>query len=303
MDDTTLAALRTAAGALSDVGFAAMLGALATPALLRDGSSAWATRRLRRSRTLFGAATLLALVASLAWMAIEAVAMTDAPLPAALAEVGGIVTGTGFGRAWAVATAALVAALLLGRACRYRAFPLRSLGVLTVVVAAAHACMGHAAAAGLGWLVPAMAVHLLATGLWAGGVFGAALVVLRGEPDAIDGVRYARRLSTLATAALAGVVVTGGAIAWHGLGGTLASLVPVTVVAPTAGTDWAIALDAKLALVALAVALGGFNRFVVLPAMPRSCGRFARVLRLEAVVMVAVLVAAAWLAGGEPPAL
>ena len=84
MDDTTLAALRTAAGALSDVGFAAMLGALATPALLRDGSSAWATRRLRRSRTLFGAATLLALVASLAWMAFEAVAMTDAPLPAAL---------------------------------------------------------------------------------------------------------------------------------------------------------------------------------------------------------------------------
>ena len=297
MDDTTLAALRGTAAALMDVGIAAMLGALATPALLRDASSAWAARRLRRCRTLFGAAGFLALAASLAWIWVEAIAMTDSPPGAALLAIGGIVVDTGFGRAWAVATLALAAGLALGRACRYRAMPLRTLALILVVAVVAHASAGHAGAAGLGWLVPAMAVHLLATGLWAGGVFAAVLVVLRGEPDAIDCARYATRLSTLATAALVGVAATGIAVAWHGLGGSLAPLAPATA------SSWSLALDVKLALVAIAVGLGGFNRFVVLPRMPEASARFARVLRVEAGVLLAVLVAAAWLAGGEPPSM
>ncbi len=297
MDDATLAALRTAAAALFDIGLAGMLGALATPALLRDASSAWGARRLRRCRSLFGAAGTLALAASLAWMWLEAIAMTDSAPAAALLEVGGIVATTGFGRAWAVATLAVAAGLALTAACRYRALPLRTQALLLVVVASAHASAGHAGANGFGWLLPAMAVHLLAMGLWAGGVFAAALVVLRGEVDAIDGARYAARLSALATWALAGVVATGAAIAWHGLGGALAPL------APAAGSSWGLALDAKLALVAVAVALGGFNRFAVLPAMPGAHRRFARVLRVEAAVLLAVLAVAAWLAGGEPPAM
>jgi putative copper resistance protein D len=61
-------------------------------------------------------------------------------------------------------------------------------------------------------------------------------------------------------------------------------------------------LDAKLALVAIAVALGGFNRFAVMPSLPRAWPRFVRVLRVEAAVLLAVLVAAALLANGEPPA-
>ena len=297
MDDSTLAALRTAAAALFDIGVAAMLGALATPALLRDASSAWAARRRRRCRTLFGAAGVLALAASLAWMWAEAIAMTDLPPGAALLATGGIAVDTGFGRAWAVATLALVAGLALARACRYRAMPLHTLALAVVVVVVAHASADHAGATGLGWRVPAMAVHLLATGLWAGGVFAAALVVLRGEPDAIDCARYAARLSTLATAALVGVVATGVAVAWHGLGGSLAPL------APAAESSWGFALDVKLALAAIAVALGGFNRFIVLPRMPGASARFARVLRVEAGVLLAVLAVAAWLAGGEPPAM
>jgi putative copper export protein len=40
-----------------------------------------------------------------------------------------------------------------------------------------------------------------------------------------------------------------------------------------------------------------------MPALPRAWPRFARVLRLEAGVLAAVLVAAALLANGEPPAV
>ena len=297
MDDATLAALRTAAGAVFDIAFAAMVGALAAPALLHDATSGWAARRVRRCRALFTNAAIVALAASLAWIAVQVVSMADLEPGDAWQAAGAIVVDTAFGRAWALATLALAAGLALAAARRYRALPLRTLALVLVVVGAAHASAGHAGANGFGWLVPAMTVHLLATGLWAGGVFAAAGVVLRGEFDPLDCARYARRLSTLATAALAGVVATGVAIAWHGLGGSLAPL------APTSTSSWGIALDTKLALIAVAVALGGFNRFVVLPALPGASSRFARVLRVEAGVLLAALVAAACLANGEPPAV
>jgi len=296
MDDATLTALRTAASALSDIGLAAMAGALATLALLHDTSSDWALRGARRCRVLFMRASLLAVFASLAWLELQAIAMTELSPGAALLAAGDIVTGTFFGRAWAIATAALAACVALATACRDRSLPVRVLGVLLTVVAAAHASAGHAGANGLGWLVPTIAVHILATALWAGGVFAAVLVVARGAPDAIDSARYAGRLSALATAALAGTLLTGLAGAWHGLGGSLAPL------APAGGSSWGVLLDAKLALVAIAVALGGFNRFAVMPSLPRAWPRFVRVLRVEAAVLLAVLVAAALLANGEPPA-
>ncbi len=297
MDDATLAGLRTAASAAFDAGFATMVGALATLALLQDTSSDWAARGARRGRGLFMRASLLALAASLAWMALQAIAMTELPPIDALRAVGGVVAGTGFGHAWAVATLALVACVALAHVKRYRPMPLRWLGVGVAVVAVAHADAGHAGANGFDWLLPTMAVHALATGLWAGGVFAAVLAVLHGAAHAIDGPRYAARLSALATAALAGVVATGLASAWHGLGGSLAPL------APASGSPWGFALDVKLALVATAVALGAFNRFLVLPSLPSAWPRFVRVLRIEAVVLLAALVAAAWLANGEPPAV
>jgi hypothetical protein len=55
--------------------------------------------------------------------------------------------------------------------------------------------------------------------------------------------------------------------------------------------------------VAAAIALGGFNRFVVMPSLPAAWPRFARVLRGESVVLLGALAAAAWLAGGAPPAV
>jgi putative copper resistance protein D len=297
MDDATLGWLRTAASAAFDVGFATMIGALATLALLQDTSSDWAARGARRCRGLFMRASLLALAASLAWIGVQAIAMTELPPIDALQAVGGVVAGTAFGHAWAVATLALAACIALAHAKRYRPMPLRWLGVLGTVVAVEHANTGHAGANGFDWLLPTTAVHLLATGLWAGGVFAAARGVLRGEAHAVDGARYAHRLSRLATAALAGVAATGAALAWHGLGGSLAPLVPAT--AP----QWGLVLDVKLALVATAVALGAFNRWLVMPSLPSAWPRFVRVVRIEAVVLLAALVAAAWLANGEPPAV
>jgi copper resistance protein D len=295
MDDATTAVARAVATAVFDLAFAAMVGALASSALLQDTSSDWAVRAARRCRRLFMRASLLALAASLAWIEVQSIALSELPPLRALAGVGDLVVDTGFGRAWGAATLALAAGIAVAFARRYRPLPLRALGVVTTAIAVAHACTGHAVAHGLGWQVPTQAVHALATGLWAGSVIAAVLAVLHGRAHPVDGVRYAWRLSRLATAALVGAVATGAASAWHELGGSLAPL------APAAASAWSATLDAKLALVAAAVLLGGLNRFVGLPALPRSWRHVAWVLRVEAVVLAAALVAGAWLANGEPP--
>ena len=294
MDDATLVALRTAAAAVADIGFATMVGTLATRALLGDAASDWAMGCLRRCRRTFVRAGWLALLASLAWMVAEALSMTEAPLADALMAVGGIVVDTPFGRAWAIGTLALAFALALLALRPRRAPPLRTLAMVLAVAGAAHACAGHAGANGLGLAAAVMALHVLATATWSGAVFAAVLCVARGTPDAGDGARHARRLSTVATAALALAAITGAWSAWHGLGGSLA---------PLSSSAWGEVLDAKLALVAGAVALGAFNRFVVMPRLPREWPRFARVLRVEAALLAAALAAAALLANGEPPAL
>ena len=297
MDDSTIAALRTACAAVFDIGLATMLGALATPGLMHDATSAWAARRVRRCRRLFLHAGVVALLGQFAWLAVQSVAMADTPGDSVLATAWGLVTDTRFGQAWVIATAAVAGGTALSALRVLRPASPLALGLAIVIAAAAHAATGHAGANGIDWQLPTMAVHLLAIGLWAGGVIVGALAVLRGEVDAVDGARYAARLSRLATVALVGVAVTGAASAWHGLGGTLAPLAVVDA------SSWATVLDAKLVLVAAAIVLGAINRFAVLPRLPHAWLRFARVLRVEAVVMVLILVAAAMLANGEPPAM
>lgn len=298
MDDATLAGLRTAASALFNVGLATMIGALATAALLRDASSAWAAQRRRRCLRLFTLACSAKLLASLAWMEVQAIAITDLAPGGALLAASGVVIDTQFGRASAPGALALALGVALAATSRYRPPPLRWFAGVTAVAIVSHACAGHAGANGFGWPVLVMSLHLLAIGAWSGAVFAAALTVLRADVDAADALRYAPRLSTLAS-----VVLTGLLSAWHGLGGSLAPLLPAT------STTWGVVLDVKLALIAVAVALGGFNRFIVLPALlatpgsPAPSRRFAGVLRLESMLLLAALAAAAMLANGEPPAV
>ena len=317
MDDATLAALRTAAAAVSDIGFAALAGALATTTLLRGARSDWARRGARLARTTFAVATAMALVAGFAGMWVQAMSMTESSAWDAIAGAPDVIVGTQFGHAWGGGIVALLACAAL--AVRWRFVPPRRGGwiaaaIAIAVLAVARASAGHAGASGFGWPTAAMAVHLLAIGAWSGAAIVGALVV-GGAPtrdgDAplagADGARYLARLSRLATAALALVMLTGGATAWHEAGGRIGTLLPAA-----GASAWTWTLDVKLVLVGVAVALGGFNRFATLPPLVAALAssgapvdapwrRFARILRVEAVVLLAVLVAAAVLANGEPP--
>jgi putative copper resistance protein D len=120
----------------------------------------------------------------------------------------------------------------------------------------------------------------------------------------LDATQWVASLSSTATVALVVVVLTGSFKIWRN-GTSLTAL---------GSSDYGVALGSKLALVALAAALGGFNRFRILPALfvdlradigdaaPRPWRRRLKtVLHLEALVLLLVLVAAAVLAGAEPP--
>jgi putative copper resistance protein D len=296
-----------------DLAVALIVGTLAT--LAGQGPFDAAARAGAGTRRLLRGACGLGLVAGLALGWLQAIAMTElAPLPA-LAQLPQVLAGTHFGRALSLTMASI--AVLLALAWMPRAGADRRWQFATAAafatLAGARAASGHAGASGEAWPLLLAGVHLFAMGLWSGCVFVAAL-----EPG-VDGrsptpaaafvvarARRFARLSSLATAALALVLATGALQAWRTLEGHWA---------PLASSAWGHVLDAKLALVALAVLLGGINRFGSLPTLVAAAGaeapespaharalaRFVCILRVEGVVLFAVLVAAATLANMEPP--
>jgi putative copper resistance protein D len=176
--------------------------------------------------------------------------------------------------------------------------------LLLLLIAAARVRLGHAYEHGALSLAAAVELtHLLAMALWVGSVFVAAWVTLphfhTGASNRIDG-RYLHALSQWATVALAGVLLSGLYNAYRVLNAPAELL----------QTQYGWVLTAKLCFVALAVALGGWNRFVGFPAVlanQRSDGNRAgitpilAVLRVESIALLIVLLAAAVLTGNAPP--
>jgi putative copper resistance protein D len=111
-------------------------------------------------------------------------------------------------------------------------------------------------------------------------------------------------MSTSATVALVGIAATGVFKIWR-------ALEPAVSVRQFIDSSYGEALAVKLLLVAIAIALGGINRFRVLPrlfdrmASAGTAERWGRalvaILRFEALTLALVLVAAAVLSGIEPP--
>jgi putative copper resistance protein D len=146
-------------------------------------------------------------------------------------------------------------------------------------------------------------IHLGLISLWVGGVVVAGLVVLGSaalahEQERRERAAYVLSLSKTATVALMGIFGSGLYLAWQLLG-SLGDLF---------GTQYGITLLAKLVLVGAAAAMGGINRFFVMPGLAagevpgqRAAMRFRTVLRAEALVLLAVLVVAAVLSSSPPP--
>ena len=227
-----------------------------------------------------------------------------------------VVRETSFGHIWMVRPVMLIvawAAWFIGRRpARHRA----AYGLLlaAAVIAFTRSATGHPADQGQ-WTAPEWVdfVHLMAASVWAGGLFAMTVAIFPLLPKAqlSTPVRLAlvERLSSVAAIALAAILVTGVLSAYHYLGG----------LGPLFHSAYGHTLLVKLALVAIAIALGAANRFVFVPriraATPaphnlsapahevdeRAFSHLARSVAIETGFLGAALVAAAVLLHGMPP--
>lgn len=306
-----LAAAQLAATVTLNLSVALLAGASMSSLWLRAGASAWSARHIDRLRAATLASATTALLADVALLWLEAAAMAEVPLTEAAPAIYSVLTATHYGLAWMIGMCALAAASALsairwrpGRARAAGLFRLAGLGVFLY----SRSMLSHAGAGGdISWAVAADWLHLVLISLWVGEVLVAGLITLREtaagtHQDRLACAAYVEALSTSATIALIGIFATGALSAWRGLGS----------LDNASGNPYADALLVKLALVGGAALLGGVNRFLVMPGLLAQLRgtqdtaahpgrRFAGVLQIEAVLLVAALIVAAILSSTPPP--
>lgn len=310
MNDGVVGLLRLGAVAIQNAGFAVVVGALLGRRWLARGASAWQHGVGRRLVATLRIASVVSLLASVTAFWAHCALMSEVSLLDAGPAVCSMLAGTGFGHAWLAGTAFMLVVVLLsfaGRANDTR-FPFAMAAALAGV-ALARSNGGHPVDAGL-FSVPVWIdwLHLLAISVWIGLVLVTAFGVMprlarMPESERMTGAAFVQSLSDASTCALIVLFATGAYNGWRGVE------TPVNLFASTYGQI----LLLKLALVLLAAMLGAHNRFFGMPtllralrdpaaAMPaHALKRFCTVLRVEAVVLGGVLMAAAVLVSSALP--
>jgi putative copper export protein/mono/diheme cytochrome c family protein/peroxiredoxin len=268
--------------------------------LLAGPAAAVTIRRWERSVVLWSRAlVLIAIVAGLVWLVARTAVFENRP-GAALEPraIWHAALDTWPGLVWLARQGALVvlAALLWARVemttrrdwIAARAQALALAGVALGLASAAS----HAAAIGPGaaWAVAVDVSHVIATGLWVGGLPGLALLLhAAGRADDAQARATAhataRRFSHAALVAVLVLVATGSASA----------VAQVGSVAALVGTTHGHLLLAKLALLIPILALAAVNRARLLPAAdaPGVTRRLATFVTLEALLALAIVALAA----------
>jgi putative copper resistance protein D len=295
--------------ALLNLAVAVLTGASVSRLWLGRDASGWAGARRQPVRRAAILGAVVALAADLVLLWLESAAMAEVPVTDAAAAVWTVLRSTHLGFAWSIGMAGLAVAAAGsftrdGRSARPALSTLAALGVFWYT----RSMVSHASSEGdVSLRLLADWVHMGLISLWVGEVMVAGAVMLRacGNLNSADRrarAAYVASLSSSATFALGGIFVTGLYTAWRNLGGFDNLL----------GNLYGNTLVAKLLLVGVAAMLGGFNRFFVMrPWLAREAAggaavevlplRFRRVLWIEAVVLLAVVVVAAWLASTPPP--
>jgi uncharacterized membrane protein len=164
---------------------------------------------------------------------------------------------------------------------------LAAIGALLADVLSSHAAAGQSAALD----VVIQSLHVVAVGLWMGGLIGLLLTIGRRDPDEAT-ARAAKRFSWLATVGIVVVVGTGVLRAVSELG-TIDALF---------STDFGRLLIAKTALLGVLAALGAVNHFKNVPSAGRVLTGLRRVGSVEILVGGTVILLAAALVNVAPPA-
>lgn len=245
------------------------------------------------------AAGLVASGSLLALLAATAV-MGDVGLREACPMFWMMLTSTAYGQAGCLTVAAMLAVLFLRGTARGRLAE-AGVAVALALFAITRASMGHAGEEGLlSVTLAAEAMHYAAIGVWTGAVLLSGWYVLSdrriGQAAVGASDRYLERMSQAAMAAVIAIFVTGVYSAWHRVGSA----------EHLRHTFYGVTLLVKVALVLLAIALGGYNKFHGLPAASHSQQGLRAVrtaLRVESAVLTGAVLAASILISQPPPAV
>ena len=247
---------------------------------------AYAPERLRLAlspvlRRLALAASLVALITAIVWLALESASMAD-DWSAALdpGAIGAVLTDTAFGHAWAahlVLAAALVAVVIFEPRARWAATAVASAALLASLGLVGHAAMQTGAEGVLHRMNHA--VHLLTAGAWIGGLVPFAMCLRAYEHDDLrkDAVRAMAGFSFWGQFIVAAIVLTGAV--------NIALTSGRAPIPPT--TPYRALLVAKIIIVGIMIALAIVNRTVLAPRLKSSATALAA-LRLTSAAEVAL---------------
>jgi len=287
-----LSLLDTILIALDRFALATIIGASAAFAWLLNDHNA-RTLVQPKLRIMLDGALITLLITTTVVLLMRTATMADVSLPAAFPFVGKVIEKSHFGSLWAGRASALVIMVALWLVIRKRPLPLGGICLIATSTAIAFyiSAASHAGDDGLFTLDNLTnSIHIIAGCLWGGAVIAylAIITSLRQQGDAMHHIicSSADRLSSLATIALALVISTGLLNAWHRL----------ETIAELWQTDYGITLIIKLGFVAMMMAVGASNRFIIIPAMtgkPAAGQRFQRILSLDALLFITIICIAA----------
>ena len=300
-----------------NAGLALTVGALASLVWTTHARSGWAAILRARSSACLALGIGLTVVAEVGDLWARSADAAGVAWPDAWPAVRSMLTASHYGSAWIAGMLALLGLAAIARfglADRRHssASALSAASVCIAVFVYTRSVVSHASQGGdLSLSVAVDWLHLVLIALWVGVVFVASVVagIVGPEPsraaveDRHDLVEWIGALSRTATLALVGIVVTGSFNVWRGTGGALASL---------PGSTYGTVLFAKLCFVVVAIALGAYNRFRILPPLFADLRRaqgtsmplrhFIRVIRCEAATLAVALALAAVLGATEADA-
>lgn len=273
-----------------------LFGGSAMAVMLGAERFGWNAELDGRVIRVLGLAALVAAVTAVGWLLLEAASMGGTWADALSGSIiRAVMRETEFGHLW---TPRLALAALVCVVAAFTRRPSRALALAAAALLGSLALTGHAVmdSGALGWAHPLnQAVHLLAAGLWLGGLapLGLLLGQLR-EGDSAAAVRALRRFSDVALTAVLLVLASGIANTWMLLGR------PAALV----GSIYGRVLIAKLVLVAALVCLALANRLRLLPALAsgaEAAARIERNVKIELALGAAVIAAAMALGNLPPP--
>lgn len=243
--------------------------------------------------------------AGIALLLLRTAEMNDASLEEALLDLPLVFTQTHFGWVWCLHLGALLVLWMGGRelmaSSRAANWAMVAVLAAVLVLAFTYSATSHASDNGdFTFAEINDCLHVVSTAVWGGAILASAAFLfpaLKSRNLAISTV--AVRLSNLAAAALAAVLITGVCNAWLRIPGwtTLTT------------TNYGLLLSVKVGVVALMVMIGAFNRFFAVPRVQReastgseySVHTITRVLIADAMLVVVVLIMAAALGQIDTP--